>query len=68
MRHTQYFVYLIVLKSYTTSQRLGEFPVCFFSLEILHPKDSATNTDRQENLKHYVLLYFTDPWRCLSSS
>jgi hypothetical protein len=68
MRRTQYFGCFIVLKSYTTSQSFRGFPACFFSLEILQPKDSATNTDRQKNLKHHVLLYFTDPWRCSSSS
>lgn len=68
MSRTQYFGHFIVLKSYTTSQRFVGFPACFFSLEILQPKDSATNTGRQKNLKHHVLLYFTDPWRCSSSS
>jgi hypothetical protein len=68
MCRAQYFWCFIVLKSYTPSQRSRGFPACFFSLGILHPKDSAKNTDRQKNLKHHVLLYFTDPWRCSSSS
>jgi hypothetical protein len=65
--HTIFWVFHCAEELYNIASFRG-FPSCFFSLGILHPKDSATNTDRQKNLKHHILLYFTDPWRCSSSS
>jgi hypothetical protein len=55
MRRTQYFGCFIVLKSYTTSQRFRGFPVCFFSLEILYPKDEHWQPEKPKTLFCFIL-------------